>query len=604
MRAVSETWTALAAGGDFRLEAKLKIGENEYDKITAPRISAPLLSSPLSVGSCMAKTLKVSILTEDKLRSGTEVEVLGRLTNGTAATVCSEWKSFGVFRITTLDDKAAGGIVTVEGFDDMLLTNKAAFTGVAETVTAVSMKDAVDDIAASIGVPLDERTVIHTGTAYMIPVDRNQTQRQVLGYIAACHGGNWVITADRKLRLVPLVSAAAAEGETVYSVPAVIGSLTEGEAVTVSGVSMTDSMGKQYTAGDSSGYVVTVSENPCACNAICGALLDAFEGLTYAPYTATTALYDPALEPGDHIAIGTRVTSILCNQEMKLDHAFRSDITVPNSASSVTQSYPYTNPMVQTIRNEVKKMAGNLQVEGSVSADALYAPMGDVVDLTVTRVCTSRRIPRYLARDMSDDNYVQIERQGICFWKGTTDGTTEQATNPDGELLYWEADVSGAELKNGGWPYVDDARIFTTTEETQWPVTVYVYVESLERTTFFVDWDGDQIAIDYFGAPDENNRGYAWVSNELTGASFLYRPKDNADVDTIGVKMNADGYMDLYGMRETSFMDFSEWQFGKFYEMLDGVASEIAYDVEFDDNGRPVKITQGDHVTEVRWWQE
>ncbi|MBR4078229.1 MAG: hypothetical protein IKK17_06455 [Oscillospiraceae bacterium] len=95
MRTVSETWASLAADGNFRFETKLKIGEAEYDKITAPRISRPVLSGPLSVGGCMSATLKVSILTEDKISSGAEVEVLGRLTNGTAATVCSEWKSFG-----------------------------------------------------------------------------------------------------------------------------------------------------------------------------------------------------------------------------------------------------------------------------------------------------------------------------------------------------------------------------------------------------------------------------------------------------------------------------------------------------------------------------
>ena len=222
MRNVSETWAALAAGGDFRFEAKLKIGAVEYDKITAPRISRPLLSGPLSVGGCMSATLKVSILTEDKISSGTEVEVLGRLTNGTAATVCSEWKSFGTFHITAVDDKAAGGIVTLECYDDMLLANTSAFSGVSMTTTTQTMKAAVNDIAASMGVELDSRTVIREGAAYVIPVDRKLTKRQVLGYIAACHGGNWVITEDRKLRLVPLVSASA-DGAAVHRVPAVIG---------------------------------------------------------------------------------------------------------------------------------------------------------------------------------------------------------------------------------------------------------------------------------------------------------------------------------------------------------------------------------------------
>ncbi len=603
MRSVSDTWAALAADGSFRFDAKLKIGDAEYDKITAPRISRPLLSGPLTVGGCMSATLKVSILTEDKFSSGTEVQVLGRLTNGTAATVCSEWLSFGTFHITKVDDLSVGGIVSLEGYDDMLLANSNAFAGVlTETQT---MKAAVDDIAADMGVELDPRTVIGTGEGYTVTVDKKLTKRQVLGYIAACHGGNWIITEDRKLRLVPLLTAA---GGTATKIPAVIGKLTVGEAVTVSGVWLTDVPGKISAAGTADGYLLQFSDNPYVNQTIATDLLAKLGGLTYMPYTATTAVYDPALEPGDHITIGTRVTSILCNQELKLDHAFRSDLTMSGS-TSVTETYSYQDPVVQQIRNEFQRLADDLQVDGSVAADALYAPMGDIVDLTVNRLRTANFIKRYLARDMSDADYINIEGDSIEFRGATTDGSVTQAYDPYGRALYWKADVETATLAEDGWPYdADGNRIFTTTTETEWPVQVYVYSTGNPKRCIRFDMiDELPGVIDTFGVGDGEGGKMAWIVKSANYFSMIYRTSQYSafgEKRDIGVMMNDSGYMDLYGVRRTSLLDLSEVPTGKLYELVDGIDQEYSWTIERDAKNRPVKVIDDidGHVTQVRWW--
>ena len=604
MRSVSETWAALAADGSFRFDAKLKIGDAEYDKITAPRISRPLLSGPLTVGGCMCATLKVSILTEDTINSGTEVEVLGRLTNGTAATVCSEWLSFGTFWIATVDDKSAGGIVTLEAYDDMILANASAFTDVSATTQTMTV--AVNEIAASMGLELDDRTVIETGAAYTVTVDKKLTKRQVLGYIAACHGGNWIITEDRKLRLVPLLTAA---GETAAEIPAVIGKLMVGEAVTVSGVWLTDVMEKVSAAGTADGYVLQIGDNPYVNQTVATDLLAKLGGLTYQPYTATTAVYDPALEPGDPITIGTRVTSFLCNQELKLDHAFRGDLTMANS-TVVTETYSYQDPVTQQIRDEFQRMAGDLQVDGSVAADALYAPMGDIVDLTVNRLRTANFIKRYLARNMSDADYINIEGDSIEFRGATTDGSVTHAKDPYDRLLYWKADVSDATLKDDGWPYdADDNRIFTTTEETEWPVQIYVYDEGLapKRCIRFDMIDELPGVIDTFGVGDGEGGKLAWIVKSATYFSMIYRTSQYSafgERRDIGVQMNDSGYMDLYGVRRTSLLDLSEVPTGKLYEMVDGIDQEYSWTIERDSTNRPVKVIDDidGHETQVRWW--
>ena len=76
------------------------------------------------------------------------------------------------------------------------------------------------------GVNLDKRTVLNS--AYTIDYPANDyTVRNELCFIAAAHGGNWIITDAGDLLLVPLLSMPA---ETNYLI-------TEyGDAITFGGV--------------------------------------------------------------------------------------------------------------------------------------------------------------------------------------------------------------------------------------------------------------------------------------------------------------------------------------------------------------------------------
>ena len=70
--------------------------------------------------------------------------------------------------------------------------------------------------------------------------------------------------------------------------------------------------------------------------------------------------------------------------------------------------------------------------------------------------------------------------------------------------------------------------------------------------------------------------------------------------NNIGIAMNSNGFTDLYGLRRTKVMDFSEWDSGYFNETVDGDIN-IQYSIQFDSSGRPVKITDGSHETSVIW---
>ena len=250
------------------------------------------------------------------------------------------------------------------------------------------------------------------------------------------------------------------------------------------------------------------------------------------------------------------------------------------------------------------KIDGNLDVSGQLSADALYASRGDVADLAVDRVSTSRRIVKYLAGDMTDDNFVRLHDQYLELVTGTTTGDTEQAVGPAGLPLYWEDDP-GTERDTNGYPVKDGARVFITTSQSAWPVTVYVYEEAVKEKIGFELLEDPKLGqvytpVNIFGAGNGNGRRQqARLIKWANGLELTYLSSAGK---TMGLMADdAEGYMDLYGLRKTSALDFSGWDTGSFTETLDG-EKVLRYQVERDGEGRPVRITDGDgHVTTIAW---
>lgn len=204
MRHRSNRWVKMAARGHFQMEAKARIAGVDYIKISAPKIDRSLMSSPLSVGNCTAATLSLSILTDDKIKSSSPVVIMGRLTDGRSY---SEWMEFGTFFIDQRDT-SFDGLVSIECYDAMLKANQG-YLGVTDSAAdwPKPMKTVVEEIAHRIGVGIDPRTRINTGADYAVSYPSERTMIQVLGDIGACHGGNWIITEENLLRLVPLITA-------------------------------------------------------------------------------------------------------------------------------------------------------------------------------------------------------------------------------------------------------------------------------------------------------------------------------------------------------------------------------------------------------------
>lgn len=163
---------------------------------------------------------------------------------------------------------------------------------------------------------------------------------------------------------------------------------------------------------------------------------------------------------------------------------------------------------------------GTYVFDGTLSADVinalsvlitpnLYAEKATIAELTVDRLDTSTKVAKYLSEDTSDVNYISAEGQTIQFVTSSTDGVdTEQATDRNSAPLYW----------------VDETHKASTTDETEFPVTVYVYTESVKAELSFYDDSGTYIPRIVMGA------GTGTGDNDKL---LIYKPEDSAIVQYI-----------------------------------------------------------------------
>lgn len=120
-----------------------------------------------------------------------------RLSNGTQT---SEWIQKGVYYIDTRS--VDSGLLTIHGYDDMLKAEQI-WTPDQSLEFPMPMTQAANIIADIMGVEIDARTVLNS--AYTVDYPANDyTLRDVLRYIAAAHGGNWIMSDAGELWLVGL----------------------------------------------------------------------------------------------------------------------------------------------------------------------------------------------------------------------------------------------------------------------------------------------------------------------------------------------------------------------------------------------------------------
>ena len=386
MQTTSAAWKALWTGGNAWLESKAVIDGVEYTDISAPQITRGLMQNGLSVGNAVSATCQFSVRTSDIIAKSAEVVVKMRLTDGVTA---SEWLTAGTFYISHRTRDPITNVLSLECYDALLKGNAELksvpwTTNTGEVMTNDAgewlyfsasyprrMDELLDDILLLLGLELDPRTQIETGASYTVDdPGAGATINTVLGLIAAAHGGNWIITPEGKLRLVPVVSAAnAASAVDAVDVLGVTGQMAVNGGGTVTGIRYTVD-NESRIAGNDTGIVIDAEVSAAVANA----LLTRLGGMTYQSYELSGAVYDPAAELGDYVRAGANgeVASALYVESKSLGPAFRGDISAPE-AGELADEYPYIGAVQRNYNRALQY------------ADAAAQNAANNLDLTLTQ---------------------------------------------------------------------------------------------------------------------------------------------------------------------------------------------------------------------------
>lgn len=182
-------------------EYKVNIDGKDYTMadLTECIYEQPLFDS-FGVGYACAAQLTVSYY-DNNISPATMAKIIAYCRKKGSS---DEWYQLGIFYIDTRET-SKNRLTTLTCYDAMLKADQLYLSEVIEDDWPQLQVDVVAEICNRMGVQLDPRTQLNDTYIVDLPVDLNI--RDILGYVAAANGGNWIITSEGKLLLVPLFSS-------------------------------------------------------------------------------------------------------------------------------------------------------------------------------------------------------------------------------------------------------------------------------------------------------------------------------------------------------------------------------------------------------------
>ena len=679
MQSRSSTYQTIFADAGHTVEWKVTVNGTDYggDKLifsasggnSAPKLSRSMFTgSQPEVGKCVAATFSCAIIEASSAipRMATVVPAY-RLVLGSSS---SEWITLGTFYIDTRQVDKATGALLLTCYDRMLVADGAGGASYADLTGfdewPQSMSAVVSEIASIMGVSLDSRNYIRSGTGFTVDYPNDLTMREVLGYIGVANAGNWCITPANALRLVPLTG-----GSDTFSLGASVTGLKVTPALAAwSGVTCYWADEEAYEAGTDTGRVLTC-DCPWATQDTADGILDALSGSSYQPYSADGAIIDLALELGDIVTVGKSgdtVTGPVFSIRIDGGALEQAAISAPGE-DEIDHEYPYASYVDRSLKRKVglnqayygvtisrqkgieiargdgeseaifnsdvfamrakidgvmkdriyfDPVKGDYVFDGALGADAvftdsLYAEQGDIAELTVDRLSTSKKVRLYNLRNTQDDNFLHIQDNYLRLVTGSvkydpedpTTPLTEQATNRHGQGLYWQK--IPVSINAQGYPLDDNGTQIYATTETPTPgegetlddykVMVYQYTEQIKSSLAFQNEAGTYIPVLTMGAGDNNGYSKGYLYKETTDLLLQYI---NSAGNDVSVMLGDDGFVDINKLRRANVMNFSSFDLGFFTETLEGDVL-CSYSVEFDNDGNPIRIYDDTHSCDIVW---
>lgn len=180
----------------MRYEFKVDVAGTEYGMgdIKSVSLTQPLFEKP-GVGNACSAELRIVLWEKSVIPPMARLEPFYR-EEGSGG----DWLPLGIFFIDTR--AAEDDCLSITAYD-VMLKSEAVWTPDQSLNFPMTMERASEAIAAAMGTELDPRCSFDP--AYQVDYPANDyTMRDVLRYIAGAHVGNWIVTSEGKLLLVPL----------------------------------------------------------------------------------------------------------------------------------------------------------------------------------------------------------------------------------------------------------------------------------------------------------------------------------------------------------------------------------------------------------------
>lgn len=188
---------------DYEFKFDIAGVEYTHDDIVSARIHQPLFQT-FGAGNACSAEMSITVFPKATIPRMAKIIAYGKAVNE------DKWTRIGVFYTDTRSSEIYGTsrITTLNAFDAMLMTEQV-YQPEGETGEWPRLAASVlSDISTRTKIEVDERTALKS---YYIDYPNEYTMREMLCHIAAAHGGNWIITAQGKLLLVPLFTSAPLE---------------------------------------------------------------------------------------------------------------------------------------------------------------------------------------------------------------------------------------------------------------------------------------------------------------------------------------------------------------------------------------------------------
>lgn len=433
MQNTSSAWKAAFLGQHVTMFKAVIAGETyEYPDIKTCDIHRFMMDT-LSIGNAASSTLDMVFYPKGPIPRAAKIETFIMLNSEQPTTAIvdevnnvimtddgyplastinetSEWIPFGTFYIDTRSTDRDTGVMTIFAYDGMMAAEQDYIDE--EGSYPMQMETAARKIAQWIGVEFDERSNVAPFTIdYPAGL---YSYREILRYIGAASGGNWVITENNRLRLVPIRNVSDPVEYPAVSVDNV------GDPITIRRVTLFTDNNHYLTAGNDSGYEIS-ADCPFATQELVNSLLDRMRGVTYTGVVASSAFIDPAHEIGDSVSFDG-IESIIADMSYYVDVAMAADIE-SNMDMEVDHEYPYKERDERKFERELAETQTSFEktaeeiimaVKGKINAEEASSMIKTSIEgITLSATAGENSSTIYVSADGITFDTVQVEFSNI-----------------------------------------------------------------------------------------------------------------------------------------------------------------------------------------------